>query len=150
MKTVKTALLAFLIVLITGCGQVEDNNAKDSSTAMELPAGKISVINYWASWCKPCIKEIPELNQLAAKHPDIAVIGINFDGIAGEELDIELKKFKLEYHVADKAFGKRLGIALPSVLPTTIILASDGSILHTLVGPQTEASLMALIDAAKS
>jgi thiol-disulfide isomerase/thioredoxin len=43
------------------------------------PAAKIAVIDVWASWCKPCAKAFPLLNDLARAHPDVAVVGISLD-----------------------------------------------------------------------
>ena len=57
--------------------------------------GRWLVINYWAEWCTPCIKEIPELNQLAQQYPELAVVGVNFDGTEGDELARQLLQRRL-------------------------------------------------------
>ena len=91
-----------LLVLITSCG---DTPSSSKTPKAQLPEGKLSVINFWAVWCKPCIKEIPELNTLANKRSDIEVFGINFDGIEGDELQQEITKFDIQYTIANLSFA---------------------------------------------
>ena len=51
--------------------------------------GQWLVINYWAEWCGPCRKEVPELNRLAEElqAQPVRVLGVNFDVLQGEELN---------------------------------------------------------------
>ena len=58
---------------------------------------KLIVINYWAVWCAPCRKEIPELNELASHYAEtVTVVGVNFDGSQGQELLGEIEHQELE------------------------------------------------------
>src|SRR5919197_4395685 len=52
-----------------------ENVAGGKIKAAELK-GKVSVIDFWATWCEPCIAEIPKFNQLHEQYPNIQVIGI--------------------------------------------------------------------------
>ncbi len=104
--------------------------------------GRWVVINYWAEWCKPCIKEIPELNELAREYPDVAVVGVNFDGAEGEELANQISQLGIAFPILAEDPAARLGIPRPAVLPTTLILDPQGKLAHTLVGPQTLESLV--------
>ena len=103
--------------------------------------GRWVVINYWAEWCKPCIKEIPELNELAREYQDLAVVGVNFDGAVGEELADQISQLGIAFPVLAEDPAARLGIPRPAVLPTTLILDPQGRLAQTLVGPQTLESL---------
>lgn len=59
---------------------------------------KLVLINYWAIWCAPCRKEIPEFNQLLAEQGDnIAVLAVNFDGSQGQQLRDEIAKLGIEF-----------------------------------------------------
>ena len=115
--------LALLMLLLAGCQPPATpvNNA----ALLESLRGQWVVINYWAKWCKPCIEEIPELNELDHLHDDITVLGVNYDGATGEDL------------------AELLGQPRPSVLPTTFIINPAGELVHSLVGPQTLESLLA-------
>jgi thiol-disulfide isomerase/thioredoxin len=102
------------------------------------------IVNYWATWCGPCIKEIPELNQLAREHGDsLVVLGANFDEPEGEEQKQQAVKMKIEFPVYAEEPAAALGIAKPEVLPTTFVFAPGLKLKATLVGPQTVASLLA-------
>lgn len=105
--------------------------------------GRWLVVNYWAEWCKPCIKEIPELNALDAKYPQVAVVGVNFDGETGDVLRQQIDRLGIAFPVLGEEPSAALGVPLPSVLPATFIFDPDGKLAHSLVGPQTLESLAA-------
>ena len=105
--------------------------------------GQWVVINYWAKWCKPCIKEIPELNELDQRYAQVTVLGVNYDGATGEELDSQVEQLGIEFAILPEDPAGTLGVDRPVVLPTTLILAPSGELSQTLIGPQTLASLAA-------
>jgi cytochrome c biogenesis protein CcmG, thiol:disulfide interchange protein DsbE len=53
----------------------------DGSQTLQLSSyrGKVVVLNFWATWCAPCIEEIPSLNQLQRELPQLAVLGVSVD-----------------------------------------------------------------------
>jgi len=130
--------LAMVLVLI-GCSDRQD--APPGTLDLERLDGQWVVINYWAEWCKPCIKEIPELNALDKRYPAVAVMGVNYDGLSGEELQAQAREFGIEFHLLTTDPAAQLGVARPVVLPTTLILDPQGRLTETLVGPQTLESL---------
>jgi thiol-disulfide isomerase/thioredoxin len=99
-------------------------------------------VNYWAEWCKPCIKEIPELNRLNERD-GYRVLGVNFDGATGEDLDAQIAALGVAFPTLAEDPGAGYGLDRPRVLPTTLVVAPDGSLRHVLVGPQTAESLIA-------
>ncbi len=103
--------------------------------------GQWVVINYWAKWCKPCIEEIPELNELAAKHPEVAVLGVNFDGETGDELAAQVAALGIDFPLILEDPASVLGSPRPHALPTTLIVNPQGVVVKTLMGPQTLDSL---------
>ena len=106
-----------------------------------------NVINYWAIWCKPCREEIPELNQLN-QIENMVVLGVNFDGKVGEALVSDADDLGIAFDIIDDP-APNLNISRPSVLPTTLLLSPEGTLVATLVGPQTAESIMAYIDPDK-
>lgn len=102
--------------------------------------GQWVFINYWAEWCKPCLKEIPELNRLA-QLPEVAVLGINYDGVAAAELQRLQSKFDIKFALLQDDPGPALSIQRPTVLPATVVYAPSGEPFEILLGPQTLASL---------
>jgi len=75
--------------------------------------GKWVLVNYWATWCPPCLHELPELSSLHTAHNGIAVIGIAMDYSSGKE-------------VAE--FGKSHGISYPIVLGNRKVVAQIGEL----------------------
>lgn len=135
----KKIIVVTLTLLLCAC-----SGEPPASTAVTLKnsSGTWRVINYWAQWCKPCIKEIPELNELAQEHPQITVLGVNYDGATGEQLAQQVAELGIAFPNLATDPAAELGMERPRVLPTTVILTPTGELSATLVGPQTLASLL--------
>lgn len=110
---------------------------------LELSAhsGRWVVLNYWAKWCKPCIEEIPELNALNARYEQVQVLGVNYDGASGAELQQQIAALGIAFPVVLEEPSSALQFSLPRVLPSTLIFNPEGELVHTLLGPQTLESL---------
>jgi thiol-disulfide isomerase/thioredoxin len=132
-------LLCFVVMLsLLACANKEA--AVPASTLEEL-RGQWVVINYWAEWCKPCIVEIPQLNALDAQYPQVTVLGVNYDGASGAELEQQRQQLGVTFASMEADPAAQLGIPRPVVLPTTLILDPTGQLVATLLGPQTLQSL---------
>jgi len=100
--------------------------------------GKVLVLNFWASWCEPCLREIPAFVDLQNTYGEQ---GLQFVGIAVEDiqpvrefLDVIPINYPILVHPRDtipvaEAYGNEFGI-----LPYTVILNRDGEIAHTQLG----------------
>ena len=97
------------------------------------------LVNYWAKWCAPCRVEVPELNEMHAA--GTMVLGVNFDGLTGAELNADIADLDIRFPVAVHDPRERWGATRPEVLPTTLVVAPDGSLHAVLVGPQDRESL---------
>src|SRR5690554_7457367 len=75
-----------MLLSASGCEKIELERADGTQANWDKYRGQWVLVNYWAEWCKPCLEEIPELNELD-KAPDISVLGVNFDGITGTALE---------------------------------------------------------------
>jgi thiol-disulfide isomerase/thioredoxin len=105
-------------------------------------AHKRLVINFWAEWCKPCLQEIPELNQFAASHHNtVVVLAMNFDQLQGDALHTAIKKAGIAYPAL--LTDPSTVFTLPDIsgLPTTLILDGRGKVIQVLTGAQTQQSL---------
>ncbi|KAA1192834.1 TlpA family protein disulfide reductase [Pseudohalioglobus sediminis] len=131
-----------LVLTLAACTNPEEG-ADNTVPRLNLPdyQGRWLVVNYWAEWCKPCIKEIPELNSLDQRYAQIAVLGVNFDGNTGAELETQVEKLGIAFPTLLEDPAAQLGMQKPSVLPTTLVFDPDGRLANTLVGPQTLESL---------
>lgn len=130
------AALMLIILSLGACGK------SDAPSAVSLDkTGEWTFVNYWANWCKPCIKEIPELNDLHALE-GVRVLGVNYDGAVGDELQAQLDSLKVQFPTLSADPAARYDIARPQVLPTTLVIDPNGALHAVLVGPQTEKSLL--------
>lgn len=88
--------------------------------------GKVVVVNFWASWCAPCVDELPVLNALARRDPDkVAVVGVNYR----EPLD-SIARFSSDHPFAYPVLRDRSGEMFKAwtagVMPTTILVDRQG------------------------
>ena len=131
--------LLSILLLVAACSPA---GAPHSNLRLDELRGQWVVINYWAIWCKPCAQEIPELNTLA-ESPGVTVLGVNFDGAGGEELEQQLRQLDIRFPTLEVDPAAELGVARPVVLPTSLVIDPSGKLRETLVGPQTLQSLAA-------
>jgi thiol-disulfide isomerase/thioredoxin len=109
--------------------------------------GKVTVVNAWASWCAPCVEEIPELiaAQRATKDLGVQFLGLNVND------DLEsAREFSQEINYRSIADPEGRLLALipgipPNGLPSTLIVDRNGQIAVRIIGPITEEVLTALI-----
>ena len=141
--------LPALILLLGACSPADFHFQDGSSGRYRDWLGKWVVINYWAEWCAPCRQEIPELNALyRARDPArLVVVGVNFDGIEGDDLVVLVTKMNIAYPVIVGVPAAHWDYPAPGVLPTSVLIAPDGRLAATLVGPQSRASLEAAMSA---
>ena len=142
-------LVSFLLL---GCGMdpssVEDKSHRltNGETINLVSPSKTVIINYWATWCAPCRDEIPELNELAHELSEsVQVIGVNFDQVMGDVLSQQMESLEIEFENLLHDPRDIWNLDPVSVLPETLIINTQGELIHRLVGPQTKKSLSALV-----
>ena len=106
------------------------------------------VLNYWATWCVPCRKEIPDLSELHARREDIVVLGLAFEEAEVANFDAFLEEFEPSYPILlVDVYAPPEPFGAPKALPTTIILDAGGYPVKTFLGPVTGKDIEAFIDA---
>jgi len=116
---------------------------------LKAQRGKIVLIDFWASWCPPCIAEIPHLNQLQKQYGPrgFQVVGISMDDTAATTRET-MKKIPFNYPVVpgDAKFGNLYGGVLG--LPLQYLAGADGKILAVWSGELPPAVLDKALTAA--
>jgi len=113
--------------------------------------GKVLVVNFWATWCGPCRKEIPEFIRMQQR---MGGQGLQFVGIAIDEKDkvaAYVREIGINYPILvgeldavelSRSLGNGMG-----ALPFTVIVDRQGKVVHTFLGATTEAKLEPLVKA---
>ncbi|MFT4179382.1 MAG: TlpA disulfide reductase family protein [Thermomonas sp.] len=100
--------------------------------------GKWVIVNYWATWCGPCLKEMPELSALAAMRDHIQVIGLAYEDTTIDAMRAFLAKNPVVYPIAlVDVYNPPADFAAPIGLPVTWLIAPDGKLARKFTGPLT-------------
>ncbi len=133
-------------LILTGCSEDWGPDQHGAAVTTQQLSDQWLLINYWAEWCGPCRTEIPELNALNESRDDITVLGVNFDGLQGEELSEAAKALSIDFRVLSVDPAERLDLPRSAVLPVTYIVDADGKVRDSLVGEQTAEGLLARLE----
>lgn len=107
--------------------------------------GNWVILNFWATWCSPCIKELPELSRFVSAHKNVRAIGLAYEDTEVEEIKAFLVKHPVSFPIAQvDTFDPPKTLETPRGLPTTYVVAPDGSIAKKFMGPIDEAALRAV------
>ena len=90
--------------------------------------GRWVIVNYWATWCPPCRKEMPELDLFHENHheTDAVVLGINYEKISDEELRQFIDKQFLSFPMYRQPVNHATPFGRLNGLPTTFVISPDG------------------------
>lgn len=103
--------------------------------------GKWVIINFWATWCGPCMVEIPELVRFHERHKDddAIVIGVNFEDIETDALEKFIDEMAINYLVVRTGPGDAPIVPFEPLkgLPSTFFVDPHGAYVASHVGPVT-------------
>jgi len=109
--------------------------------------GEWVVVNYWATWCAPCRKEMPELSDLHEQRADVTVLGLAFEEVEDNDFEAFLQEAPVSYPILKvDVYAPPAPFGAPKVLPTTIILDPEGRAVKTFLGPVTRESIEDFVD----
>tara|TARA_Y100000768_G_scaffold319129_1_gene254738 strand:+ start:2474 stop:2926 length:453 start_codon:yes stop_codon:yes gene_type:complete len=147
MKIKIIQLFCLFIILSCQRNDIEVFNGPD--TSLDKLNGNWVVINYWADWCAPCIKEIPELNNFAQENKDLKVYTFNFDYLQVDDLEPIANKFNIMVPSLVTHPRDIWGIQTPPAVPATFFINPNGQLTLSLFRPQTKDDLNKIISELK-
>ena len=137
-------LVCLWVLLTSACSDpsgdwgLDQQGQKFDANALK---GRWVLVNYWAEWCGPCRKEIPELNRLSAEGK-LRVVGINFDALQKSALADAVRRLGIEFAVASKDPSAALDWPKPQGLPQSYLLDPQGRLRSVLKGEQSMESIL--------
>ena len=101
--------------------------------------GNWVVVNYWATWCPPCIEEMPELQAFHDDNIDkgAMVIGINIESIDKQQLESFLDRYSISYPIFISQPAQESELGLIPGLPTTFLVSPESKVVARQIGPVT-------------
>lgn len=141
---------AFLLIAIAATAA-----AGPDSLDLEHHRGKVVVVDFWASWCKPCRQSIPWLNEMHSRYGEkgLVIVGVNVDA-SRADAERFLESTPIDFEIVfdpDGALARRYAL---KGMPSTLVFDRDGKLVATHLGfrqsarDAREADLKQLIDKA--
>lgn len=159
-KTAIAVCLTLLVCLLMGCQEKAEDEQETSAsfhiqtttlngdvfTSADITKNKLTVMNVWATWCPPCVAELPHLQKVSEAFQDegVAVIGVLQDGVtelgkrddqAIESANVLLDEAGAEYPILlpDDALQYTF-IRTMQCFPTTFFLDGEGNLIQRVEG----------------
>jgi thiol-disulfide isomerase/thioredoxin len=150
MTTIRTIFLTFFLILVTTIAQAASALYDLNNKAISLSSlkGHWVYINYWASWCQPCLEEIPELNGFYSrfKGKNVVVYGVNYDALPASKQQQLIRELGIQYPSLGGNPARALSLGDIRGVPVTFVFNPQGKLSKTLLGPQSVNSLKQAMD----
>lgn len=127
-------------------------NGDNGTVSLKQLRGKVVYLDFWASWCVPCRKSFPWMNEIQQKYKSkgLVVVGINLDESKADAKNF-LKQIPGNFTMAYDPDGKTPGKYNVEVMPTSYLIDRGGNLVHTHRGfkkskaDKVEAEIQALL-----
>ena len=126
--------------------RIEAGGALGDRVTLAASRGRITVLDFWATWCKPCLAAMPKLDQVARAQPDVAVIAINLDDPAAARALFDQRRYAMALVADDGDASERYGV---TTIPHTVIIDGRGAVREVVRGGVDLAARVAAIRAAE-
>ncbi|MHB2154974.1 TlpA family protein disulfide reductase [Calditrichota bacterium GD2] len=143
----KALRIQFLLLLLVSLSFAQNGNKieafsvknlSDNNTVFEEYKGKITIINFWATWCAACLKEMPQLEKIynEFKRDQVEVVGVAVMSDSNKiEKMIEVTGVTYPILTGDRKLLQKISNSL--IIPQTIILNKEGKIVARFFGDQS-------------
>ena len=100
--------------------------------------GKVVLLNIWATWCAPCVAEMPSMEKLyqELKGKDFEILAVSIDASGAKDVLPFMKKYKLSFPALTDTRGAIKELYQTTGVPESIIIDKDGIIVEKVIGPR--------------
>jgi thiol-disulfide isomerase/thioredoxin len=141
-KKLLVSVLLAAVPFVATCAPLsfELKDTAGTTHSLESHRGKWVLLNLWATWCAPCVSEMPELESLSKAHSDLVVIGLAVDGRNSERIRQFAEKLHVSYPIVagDTDMTKQFK---PRGYPTSLLFDGSGNLVFVKQGAITQAEV---------
>jgi len=100
--------------------------------------GKVVLLNIWATWCPPCVEEMPSMEKLyqALNNEDFEILAVSIDASGAQDVLPFMKKHRLSFPALTDPKGAIKGLYQTTGVPESFIIDKDGVIVEKIIGPR--------------
>jgi len=123
-------------------------DSKGNAYPPQALANKVVVVNVWATWCRPCAIEIPDLVDVYGRYKDrgVVLLGLMTDDVSGSELERFATQYGINYPIVPADGEIMRAFDYPQALPTTFVYDRSGHMRYGRPGLITDDQLEATLD----
>ncbi len=155
--TLSYGIIATLLIIafVAGLGlsylmRYDFKTLDDTSYKLSSLKGDVVIVNYFAEWCAPCLREIPELNEFYHQKPkNVHLFAISYDDLSNDELTALVEKYSIAFPIISDVVTP-FPFSKPDFLPATFVLKPNGELAGQLLGEQTLDALFEAVDSVKN
>ena len=148
-KAILTSLFLLLLQATPGAAQTYEYQLYDLDDELHRVSdhrGKWIVINFWASWCAPCLHEMPEFERFYQAHKSRALVwGVTFEDADKDKIIAFVERLGVTYPILGYGQDPLTGYGKVTVLPTTFVINPEGLFHHRFEGPITAQHIVDVI-----
>ena len=154
MRLLRISVFLFLLLPLQGVAEdIFDYQLLDLDGKLHKASdhrGKWLVINFWATWCAPCLKEMPELQRFSEQHRDTAQVwGVSFEDTDRDSIVEYVERLGITFPILGYGQDPLTGYGEVRVLPTTFLVDPEGLFQHRFEGPITAQDIVREIERAR-